>query len=334
MNILFITQLFFPHIGGVEKQVFGLSNQLYKENHKVTVLTEKYDESLPSIERISNINIFRIGIPHIKYVGLIYIWIWFALHKNFLNNYDILHFHGSFIWYWPIRILILNKSVYTTFHGAEWIFPIPFKNKLIRKIDALLATKNIAISGYLQKWYGFKADEISWTALDTPRQRNFKKDYKNILYVGRLDEDTGLRKILKALKLLKGFNIDFCGDGPLRDECEKIGIVHGFTDPNPFYKKAFIFVAPGITSIMEAISFKCLVITTYDHPLHKDYLLTNPYSKWIIVKKDPKKMAEQIIKFSNNPVLAKDNIDNAFSWVKTQNWENEVKRYLKLWGKI
>lgn len=332
MNILFVTQYYFPHVGGVEKQVAGLSKAFISKGHRVTVLTEKYDPSLLNKEVSGGVNIIRIRFPHVKYVGLFYIWAWFIFHINLTKKFDVIHFHGSYIWYWPVHIICFNRPVFVTFHGAEWLFPIPFKNKIIKRIDAHFATKNISISGYLQKWYGFHADEISWTALETPKY-SYKKDLKKILYVGRLDKNTGLTKILSALRKLKGYKIDFCGDGPLRKECEKIGLVHGFVDPNKYFKDSFICVSPGITSILEALSYKCLVVTTYDNSLQKDYVLTNPYSKWIVVERNPRNMAKQIRKFSKNPVLVKKRIEEAYTWVKTQNWDNEVNKYLKLWNK-
>jgi glycosyltransferase involved in cell wall biosynthesis len=330
MKILIVVKHYLPRVGGVEKQVAGLSERLVSKGHTVTVLTEKYDESLPQRQKLNGVNVLRVRFPHIKYFGLVYIWCWFLIHKDFIDKFDVIHFHSSFIWYWPLRILLPKKRVYVTFHGWEGIYPIPFKNKLIRKIDALLATKNIAISGYLQKYYGFKADEISYTAVDLPKARFFKKDRKRLLYVGRLDKDTGLPIILKALRFLKNFKVDFCGDGELREECSKYGDVHGFTDPGPFYKKAYICLSPGITSILEAFTYKCLIVTTYNNPLKKDYLLTNPFSEWIVVENTSRKLAKSIKYYSDHPVFAKVLIDKCYEWVKTQNWDNEVKKYLDL----
>ena len=332
MKILFVTKIFLPHIGGVEKQVAGLSKKLISKGHPVTVLTENYDGTLKEKEIIDGIKVIRVRFPHIKYLGLIYTWFWFIFHTGFLSKFDIIHFHGSFIWYWIARFFHFNKPVYVTFHGAEWRYPIPFKNRLIRQIDAAISTKNIAISGYLQKWYTFKADDISYTSLEVPRIGEYKKDYKKILYVGRLEENTGLRKILSALKKLNGFMIDFCGDGPLRKDCEEIGEVHGFTNPDKYFRDAFICVSPGITSILEALSYKCLVITTYPNLLIKDYLLTNPFSTCIIVERSPEKMARAIQKYSKHPELAREKVEGAYEWVKTQNWENEDEKILKTLG--
>jgi glycosyltransferase involved in cell wall biosynthesis len=58
----------------------------------------------------------------------------------------------------------------------------------------------------------------------------------------------------------------------------------------------------------------------------------NPFSKWIVVEKSPKEMAKAIIYYSDNSGTARINIAKCYEWAKTQSWENEVKKYLNLWG--
>lgn len=331
MKLLFVTKHYLPRTGGVEKQVSDLSERMVRRGHAVTVLTERYENILPANEVIKGVKVIRVKFPHIKYIGLLYIWLWFIFHSKFIGKFDIVHFHSSFIWYWPLRLLLYKKPIYVTFHGWEGRYPIPFKNMLIKYIDAKLATKSIAISGYLEKYYGFKTDQISYTATDLPKKHTFKKDNKRILYVGRLDKDTGLTKILAALKLLKGFRVDFCGDGTLRAKCEQVGTVHGWVKPGKFYENSIICLSPGITSILEAFTYKCLIATTYDSPVKRDYLLTNPFSKWIIVEKSPRKLADAIKYYSEHKSEAKIKTDKCYEWVKTQNWKHEVKEYTKLW---
>jgi glycosyltransferase involved in cell wall biosynthesis len=332
MKILFLTRLYWPHVGGVEKQVAELSKRLLKRGHSVTILTERYNNNLKPKEKVEGVNVIRLKYPKIRFFGLIYIWLWIFIHIRLIAQSDIVHTHGVFVWYWPFCFFLLKKPAYTTFHGWEGIYPIPWKNKMIRKIDVLLARKNITISDYVEKYYGIKADEISYTAVDVPKNKVLKKDKKRLVYIGRLDEDTGLPLILKALSHLRGLSVDFCGDGPLRKACEKYGKVHGFTDPDPYLTRSFICLSPGVTSILEALAYRCLIITTYNNPLKKDYLLMTPFSKWIIVEVSPTRMADKIKYFVKNPEKAKSKIDKAHKWVQTQNWENETDKYLRLWG--
>lgn len=331
MKILFLSQYFYPHIGGVEKQVFKLSQELIKRGHQVTVITLKHDLNLKDQETISRIKIIRIPYLKIKYFGLLSIWLWFLKNIRLIKNSDIIHAHSVLIWYWPFRLLLPKKPIYVTFHGWEGIYPIPWKNILIRKIDAFVAWKNIVIHDYITKQYGIKADKIMYTAVDLPKQPLPEKDFRRLIYVGRLDQDTGLEKILQALSFLKGFTIDFCGDGPLANECNQYGTVHGFIDPNLFLAKAFICLSPGVTSILEAFTHQCLVITTYNNPVKKDYLLMTPFADWIVVKNSPKLLAEAIKRYSQNPRLAESKINQAYTWVKTQNWQAAVKLYQQLW---
>ena len=331
MKILFLARYFYPHIGGVEKQVFKLSQELIKRGHQVTVITLKHDSHLKNQEIVSKIKIIRIPYLKIKYFGLLSIWLWLLKNIKLLKQADIVHSHSVLIWYWPFRLLLPKKPVYVTFHGWEGIYPIPKKNILIRKIDALVAWKNIVIHDYVVKHYGIKADKIMYTAVDLPKQPLLKKDCQRLVYVGRLDQDTGLEKILQALSYLKGFTIDFCGNGPLAAECRKYGTVHSFVNPNPFFAKAFICLSPGVTSILEAFTYKCLIITTYNNPVKKDYLLMTPFASSIIVKETPSALAQAIKYYSQHPSAAQAKINQAYAWVKTQNWEQAVKLYLKLW---
>lgn len=331
MKILFLCRFFHPHIGGVEKQVFELSLRLIKKNHQVTVITLKHDPDLTDQEIIRQIKIIRIPYLKIKYLGLFSIWLWLFRNIRLIKNSDLVHAHSVLIWYWPFRLLLPRKPIYTTFHGWEGIYPIPKKNILIRKIDALVAWKNITIHDYVMKHYGIKADKIMYTAVDLPEQTNFKKDFYRLVYVGRLDEDTGLKKILKALSYLKNFQVDFCGDGPLADQCRQYGNVHGWVDPTPFYQKAFICLSPGVTSILEAFSHQCLVITTYNNPVKKDYLLMTPFAQSIIVKQSPLALSQAIKHYSKHPRAAEPKIARAYQWVKTQNWQEAVKLYQQVW---
>lgn len=332
MEVLFLTRLYYPHVGGVEKQVSELSKRLIKRGFSVSILTEKFNDSLKNRENVDEVEICRIKYPNIRFIGLIYIWFWMLFNIKLIRDSDIVHTHGVFIWYLPFRFIFPNKPIYTTFHGWEGIYPIPKKNILLRKIAARMVWKNITICDYVEKHYGIKADQIMYTSVDPPKRKKFRKDRKRIVYTGRLDEDTGLPLILKALSYLKGFKVDFCGEGPLRNECEKYGNVHGFTNPDPFLEKAWICLSPGHTSILEAFTHKCLIVTTYNNPVKKDYLLMTPFKKWIVVEKDPKKMAQKIKFYSDNPDKAKMMVRDAYKWVLTQNWDSATETYLKLWG--
>ena len=143
MKILFLTRRAWPQIGGVEKHVREVSLRLEKKGHKVRVISEK-----------------DIKYPHIKFIGLLYIWYWLFRNRRLIKNSDIIHCHDVFIWYLPFRFWYPGKPVYTTFHGWEGQWPLPLKNILFKRLVSRLSWGTIAIGSYIEKYYGIKANKI------------------------------------------------------------------------------------------------------------------------------------------------------------------------------
>ena len=59
MHILQVTPYFYPHFGGVESHVLGLSENLIKLGHEVQVVTSRYSR-MPEIENLNGIKITRL----------------------------------------------------------------------------------------------------------------------------------------------------------------------------------------------------------------------------------------------------------------------------------
>ncbi len=158
MKILFFTRLFFPHIGGVEKHVLEISKELIKRGHKVTVITEDLDGT-SSKEKFDEIDVYRIPVTQ-TWFKKFQIWYWLLKNFSLIKDADIIHCHDVFFWYLPF--IFLKKKVYTTFHGYETIYPPHRKAIQIRKLSELLSRGNICIGAFIEKWYGTKADVISY----------------------------------------------------------------------------------------------------------------------------------------------------------------------------
>jgi len=125
MKILMLAPLFHPHIGGVEKHIKRLSEELIRSGHKVSIITIKHDKSLKDSEILNGINIYRF--PEIR---LPIIWYWMYKWRNLIKDADFIHCHdfSAFIyWYIPFRFLYPIKPIFVTFHGYEGIIPIPKK---------------------------------------------------------------------------------------------------------------------------------------------------------------------------------------------------------------
>ncbi len=343
MKILTFAPLFYPHIGGVEKHVTRVSEVLARRGHEVSIITIKHDKSLSDFEELNKMKVYRF--PRMR---LPKVWLWIYKHRDLIKNADVVHCHdfATFIyWYLPFRFLYPLKPVFVTFHGYEGIIPIPRKILSKRKITELLTKGNICIGDYIPKWYGTKANFISYGGVDMPASlRNTNPE--GAVFIGRLEKDTGIMMYMDALRILKekqGINLklDVCGNGRLREKIQEIirgnelnVELHGFVEKPLDYldKSKFAFVS-GYLAILEAMVNKKLVFAVYENKLKKDYLTLMPNSKnMMVIASSPEELAEKITYYLNHQKETEEKIKNAYLFSKDQTWEKVTNTYLKLWG--
>lgn len=332
-KILIFTPSFFPNIGGVEKHVLETSLILKRNKFDITIITAKSENSSKK-ELRSFLKINRFSYPKIKFFGLLVIW-WniFRKYYHLIREADIVHIHDVFVWYLPFRFIFFRKPVVTTFHGWEGVFPVPVKNKLWRKLGVFLSTKTIAVGKYLEKYYDFSSDVVIYGGVHVPRQVFTKENI--LLYVGRLEYDTGLPLLLQSLKQ-EPWNgkVVFCGDGVLREQAELVGEVTGFRNPIPFLKKAKIVFAGGYLSVLEAFAYKCIVLAAYNNPLKRDYFSLSPFGHIVNVVKNKKELSKKIQFLKKNTKFSSNQIEEGFSFVKKQSWQSIAKIYLELYKSV
>ena len=63
MRILQVSPFFSPHAGGVESHVRSLSGEMVRQGHEVTVLTSRFDRSLPVREELDGFTVIRSTTP-------------------------------------------------------------------------------------------------------------------------------------------------------------------------------------------------------------------------------------------------------------------------------
>ncbi len=370
MTILFLSRLFYPHIGGVEKHVMEIGKRLVAKEHKVIVITEelsnlrrsnslvipakagiqkKHKRSLwipdqVRNDKINGIEIIRIPLGHEDWFKKFRIWKNLWKLRKVIKDADIVHCHDVFFWYMPFRFLYPRKPVYTTFHGYE-SYPISRKAIIIRKISEKLSFGNICIGDFIKKWYGTHPTFVSYGAVNVPNALASTSyvlrhtSYVNsALFFGRLDAQTGILTYNKAFKLLRKkypkFEFLIVGDGPDKNLLDKKAKAIGFQkNPEKYFKNyRFAFVSRYL-SILEAMAAKRLVFAVYDNPIKEDYLRMAPFAKFIFIKNDAKRLANQVEKIINNPKLEREMIESAYEWVKKQTWEEMTKIYTTLWEK-
>jgi len=341
MKILFFSRLFYPHIGGVEKHVMELSKVLTKKGHTVTVITEAQEDT-PLIEQKNGIYIYRIFAGKDEWYKKFRIWVELWKLRRLIKEADVVHCHDVFFWYLPFRVLYLQKPVYTTFHGYE-SYPVSPKAILIRKISEILCLGNICIGEFIKKWYGTRPTFILYGGVDTLKiasrsRENDRRDKRSGVFIGRLNEQTGILTYIRGFYLIEqkypDFQLIVVGDGKYRKYIKRrIRVLGWRKDPEKYLVKYRFACVSGYLSILEALATKRLVFAVYDNPLKKDYLEMTPFSDYIIIVKDEFELAEQILYFLNHPKEEKQLVNAGYTWVKRQTWEMVANRYLTLWTK-
>lgn len=354
MKIVFLCRLFSPHIGGVEKHVMEISKRLQQKGHTITIITEQFQSDLPLHEKMNGINVYRIQKNGEDWFQKFRIWKEMFRLRTILQSADVIHCHDVFFWYLPFRFLYPTKPVYTTFHGYE-SFPIKKKAILMRKLSEKLSWGNICIGDFIPKWYGTKATYVSYGAVmlssrtksrdlesdakdsSTPlRSAQNDKDKYSALFFGRLDAQTGIKTYVDSFEIVKKqfpqFTFLVIGDG----EDEKIlskDITHLPFQKHPekyFGDYHYIFVSRYL-SILEALISKRFVVAVYDNPVKEDYLRLAPFAKYIVIEKDPKKIAAKVAYYLQHPSEEKEMVESGYEWAKKQTWEKMISLYTDLW---
>ena len=96
MKILFLSRLYYPHVGGVEKHIFEISKRLINNGNTIIVVAEKHDRALQEKEILNGIEIYRIPVNGNDWLKKFKIWIWLWKNRELIKTSDIIHAHDVF----------------------------------------------------------------------------------------------------------------------------------------------------------------------------------------------------------------------------------------------
>ncbi len=334
MKILFLSRRFWPDIGGVEKHVLEISKILIEKEYSVTVITQSQGNK----HQINGIKIIRIPKTPKNSSEKLHVWKWFWENHNLIKDSDIVHVHDVYWWYFRSKLLFLSKKSFVTFHGYE-SYPIKKRAILIRKLSELLANGNIIVGDFIKKWYHTTPNYIIYGGVNVQsisHQPLAISHKPSAVFIGRLDEHTGILDYAKAVDLVRKdfpkFDFTIIGDGKYFNSLKKYRPL-GFKSHSIKYLKQnnFAFVSRYL-SILEALASKRLVFALYDNPVKEDYLKMSPFAEFIIIENYPEKLAEKVIFYLNNTKKANELVNKGYEWTKKQTWENVADKYLKIWG--
>lgn len=359
MTILFLSRLFYPHIGGVEKHVYEIGERLSEKGHRVIVISEETQEShsvsyqsnspsATSVGRLKKLESYNIKPGKDGWQKKFRIWKQLWGYRKIIKSADVVHCHDVFFWYLPFRFIFLRKKVYTTFHGYEGNNLPGRKAILMHKLAEKLSYGNICVGAFLNKWYGTKTDFVTYGAVNLQAIEKYKtkkidkkKSSNKIIFIGRLENETGIMKYLQAFKILneqnKNFSLDVYGKGSLENEIKKYREANNLN----INLKGFIMNIESVLNnygyvfcsrylgMLESMTFSKPVFAEYNNLIKKDYLQMTPFADYISIAENAKNIAKDFEdNLSGQKIL---DTKKAYAWVKNYTWDEMVNLYLQLW---
>lgn len=220
LKILIVSDIFYPHTGGVPEHMLYLWRNLRQLGHDAKILAPSFGENYPYVDE----DIVRMGraikIPKNQSFSVLTFGItipWRLRRYLESEQFDIVHLHGTIAPVLPYLALKYSsaKNV-VTFHSAHegslgYVVWEPVLEQYFRKIDGMIAVSEVArdsVSKYFPGEY-----RIIPNGIDTQR---FNPDVKpmevleqfspKILFVGRFEPRKGLKYLLQAFpSVIKNF---------------------------------------------------------------------------------------------------------------------------------
>lgn len=345
-----VAHRYLPHLGGVERHVESLSLELLRRGHEVSILTECYDPSLPLQENVNGISVYRYGAARGVLRNLFLApFVYLDRSKKYRRLFaqaDIVHCHDwlpFFKFLMSFRMVFPSKPFFITFHGWSGRFPPSRSEVFVHRVCTALTRGNICVGAFIAQWYRFSPGTVIYGAADLEREVEERVPPSDLLYVGRLEPDTGIREVVLAWELLQRESTTplravICGDGSLRDEIEaavrRIGIecaMHGMVgNVHAYLASARAVFVNSYLAIIEALQAGKPVFAVYHNELKKDYLTMMPGSgTYFAVASSPEALADAVREFwrgGRTPGHAAGH-----EWALRQTWGSVADAYESLW---
>ncbi len=357
MRVLFVSDVYYPHIGGVAEHIYHLANEFEKMGHKVAVLTADIEGDLKPDER----RVIRKGksivIPMNQSNARITSWFDLCELSRILNGYDVVHIHGTIAPTLPLLSLKVSaKTNIFTFHptfGFSNLFKI-FKNYLkhyFDKIDGKIAVSRTARDS-IKKYFPGEYRIIP-NGIDRDRFKAFEgiKNLYEILFVGRIEPRKGLQFLIDALPKIKReipkAKLTIAGGGyknmklnipsEIKDSISFLGFVAPSDLPGIF-NKASVFVSPAISGesfgivLLEAMATGTPVVAS-DIPGYR-CVIDNGINGLLVSSENSKEIAAKVISLMKDKNLRETLIKGGLKSVARYSWKVVARDVLDFYYEV
>ncbi|MEO0293121.1 MAG: glycosyltransferase family 4 protein [candidate division WOR-3 bacterium] len=357
MKIIFVSDLYYPHIGGISEHIFHLANEFERMGHKVSILTANIEGDLKPDER----RVIRIGksivIPMNKSNARITYQVKLSLLSEVINKYNIVHIHGTIAPTLPLLALKVSKRTNIfTFHptfNSSTLYKVfkGYLNHYFRKIHGKIAvspTAMASISKYFPGEYRIIPNGIDVSRF---KIRKVEKNPFEILFVGRIEPRKGLQFLIDALPIIKrrfpkAF-LTVAGGGyksmkikippGVREAVNFLGFVSPSKLPEIF-NRASVFVSPAISGesfgivLLEAMASGIPVLAS-DIPGYR-CVIKNGVNGLLFPPGKPEEIASKVIKLMKDERLRKTLIRGGLNTVERYSWSAIAKEIIKFYYEV
>lgn len=359
MRIALVTDVYYPHVGGIQEHIYHLGMELQRRGHMVKIITG----SAGNNEAPKEIDVVRIGrvvqFPANKSFSKITVGFDIAgkLRKVLRDeHFDIVHVHGALSPFLPVYShLFAGCTTVHTFHAQfERSIPCHIFKKLLdrcmKRIDGKIAVSTAArdsIGKYLDADYTIIPNGID-TKRFNPGKRKleiFQDRSPIILYVGRFEPRKGLAYLFLAFnRIIKKHpraGLVVVGEGRLKEHYRGFlsreatgnvsfeGKVSMEMLPR-YFVTSDIFCSPAYTGesfgiiLLEAQASGTPVIASSIQGYRT--VIKHGYNGILVQPKDPDAIAEAVSAIYEDHSMNERLVTNGLKSVRQYSWENVTSR--------
>lgn len=303
MKVLVLNYEFPPLGGGAAPVSKELAIRMTKKGHQIDVVTMGF-EGVPEYENISGVRVWRVKCIRKKqsscqpWEQLSYIIAARKTIKRLIleNHYDLCHTHfivptGVLARYvkrkYGLRYLITAHGSDVEGHNSKKSNIImhrllrPLSRSIIREAEEVAAPSDFLLRLMQKRHKGNYLIIPNGIDLAKYRQKPGVSKEHRILYVGRLQETKNVQTLIKAIARvdMENWHVDIVGEGPYRDELERLTeklhlkdtitfhgwIENGSEEHLSFLSRAALFVSHSYfesfgVAVVEAVAAGCSVL--------------------------------------------------------------------------
>lgn len=240
MRILQVCPRYYPYTGGIERVVQNVSEHLAQRNHQVTVYATDPSAKLTHIRMVKGVevrNYFAIApgeaynLPHPK-----------MLIHLLKDQGDIMHVHSvhdlTLLMAHATRKLCSNSRFVVSpyYHGKGhtkaaqilWTAFRPLVRRILKDANAIIVNSKAEKTAVDMAFKASCRTFVVYDGVDLNQIRNtepfaFDKDWKRLLYVGRLERYKNIHVVISSLKYLpKNYHFYIIGRGPFQSVLQNL----------------------------------------------------------------------------------------------------------------